>query len=1216
MEPLNVDLLTQSLNFHGQQLQKVWEAERGEQDLTKQNVKDLNFQVYGQRQKYLSFQDRGKRLKLQQFIVKKANHLFSQDLFPTRAVEPSAITEDMHAIMPSFETYLNVDKQSRLKYFFETISIGNLILGTIVSKTQSGMMLKVLCTVGADASVRYVADINVKAFCPVANVIPAIDRKGVTRSYMMNDSVCCEILEVIPDTDKMVCGMKGVTRQPNDPEHRPALGLIGADDFPLVYKKALEHKGESFEAVLEKSVGFNNPNNISYLSEVMGINSQLTFMTGLAGRFPETEYSHELRQVQASKWAYRNVADGIDHFKAGRHSEAFQCLNKALSIDPKNVEGLVARGALYANSGNFQKAIEDFETALKLNPSHANARKYMGETLVALGRSYEEENKVEEARKAYQSCLSIIPFHEEAQNSLEFLKNKTQNSKNLIEPSDLLLPNLNNTSTTATSSTTKPSDVNDTLKQLLKTEDEDKKKKKKKGKKRKNRRRSSSTSSSSSSGSNESSSSSSSSSSDSSSSSGDSDFKKRKKHRSRSNRREKQNSLSPLSKRMALMDPTHDTSASYQFNKPAVTSSFDFSFEQPTEPSKSGQDEYESKVRAFLEQTKGDSDYEDKVRKFLEESARWKKDKKTDDNKKKKKKKDKKAKKESKKKRKEKKLKRKHFVLDDLEDLENKKLRDALKKELGIKEKRNKRHGLNSDDEDYLLQKAGYSKRFLESLPDLEELESKLNAYYALEKESKRVDFSEGSKRSMAMDSPSPSREQKARQAVAEATATASASGGPTKWKMQIGNATSGSSRFKKKPEREDYSDEQILDKRMGKINSEVHEDSNSKKVAPPPPSSGEKSIATKKAGVTKEISASLKKEIEMASKKIKLPPIMPMQPKPLVPPGQVVLDKFGNFRLLSPATRMQTERSDDLPPLPPGAPPKDSFSGNRKPPEPPGRPRSGSRSSRRSRSRSRRKYSRSRSSSASRSRSRSYRSRSRSYYSRSRSRSGSYYSRSRSRSRSYSGERRRYRRGGGGFRGGRYGDRGTYYKPRLPPRGGSYNRGRGNYYRDSRDGYRDYRGRGRPYNRGGNRRPRGRFGRGGYRDYRDRRYDRSRSRDRSRSLSGSRDRESTDTMRKVNAEKDKINKYLDNDGEPIRHEGPLSEGEDRDDYTTEKYGDRESYDGKWGEKGGAGENGDKHKSIPNETNLEEMDKFLDKAKKDKKEEMLERNKEFLKDKS
>lgn len=64
------------------------------------------------------------------------------------------------------------------------------------------------------------------------------------------------------------------------------------------------------------------------------------------GRFPETEYATELRNVQAAKWAFRSVADGIEHFKSGRMTEAFQCLNKALSIDANNIEGLVARGAL------------------------------------------------------------------------------------------------------------------------------------------------------------------------------------------------------------------------------------------------------------------------------------------------------------------------------------------------------------------------------------------------------------------------------------------------------------------------------------------------------------------------------------------------------------------------------------------------------------------------------------------------------------------------------------------------------------------------------------------------------------------------------------------------------------------------------------------------------------------------------------------------------
>lgn len=137
-----------------------------------------------------------------------------------------------------------------------------------------------------------------------------------------------------------------------------------------------------------------------------------------------------------------SVADGIEHFKEGRHSEAFQCLNKALSIDPRNVEGLVARGALYANSGSFKKAVDDFETALKLNAGHTNARKYMGETLVALGRSYEEVNNFDEAINAYQACLNIIPGHEEARNSLDFLWTKTAIEKNPYETNKLTLPGM------------------------------------------------------------------------------------------------------------------------------------------------------------------------------------------------------------------------------------------------------------------------------------------------------------------------------------------------------------------------------------------------------------------------------------------------------------------------------------------------------------------------------------------------------------------------------------------------------------------------------------------------------------------------------------------------------------------------------------------------------------------------------------------------------
>lgn len=70
----------------------------------------------------------------------------------------------------------------------------------------------------------------------MANIVPAVDKKGVSRSYMMNDYVCCEVLEIIADADKVVCGMKGTTQKPGDPEPHPALGLISTEDFPIVYK--------------------------------------------------------------------------------------------------------------------------------------------------------------------------------------------------------------------------------------------------------------------------------------------------------------------------------------------------------------------------------------------------------------------------------------------------------------------------------------------------------------------------------------------------------------------------------------------------------------------------------------------------------------------------------------------------------------------------------------------------------------------------------------------------------------------------------------------------------------------------------------------------------------------------------------------------------------------------------------------------------------------
>lgn len=85
-------------------------------------------------------------------------------------------------------------------------------------------------------------------------------------------------------------------------------------------------------------------------------------------------------------------------------------------------------------------------------------------------------------------------------------------------------------------------------------------------------------------------------------------------------------------------------------------------------------------VRKFIEMTRDDDDYEEKVRKFVAEAAKYQRERKNSekDAKKKKRKEDKKAKKDSKKKRKKEKHSKKKDKLG-LDEIENKKLREALK---------------------------------------------------------------------------------------------------------------------------------------------------------------------------------------------------------------------------------------------------------------------------------------------------------------------------------------------------------------------------------------------------------------------------------------------------------------------------------------------------------------------------------------------------------
>ncbi|KAK2538378.1 Ttc14 [Columba guinea] len=185
------------------------------------------------------------------------------------------------------------------------------------------------------------------------------------------------------------------------------LGVITSDDFPLHHKRSMEvaNTGETFEEVLHRSPGFANPSIVEYLAEKLGLS--------------ETNPPSLLRSLQI-------VKAGVDYFKVGRHVEAMNEYNKALEIDPQNVEALVARGALYATKGSLNKAIGDFEIALENCPTHRNARKYLCQTLVERGGQLEEEDKLVNAESYYKKALSLDETFQEAEEALTKLRKHMQ----------------------------------------------------------------------------------------------------------------------------------------------------------------------------------------------------------------------------------------------------------------------------------------------------------------------------------------------------------------------------------------------------------------------------------------------------------------------------------------------------------------------------------------------------------------------------------------------------------------------------------------------------------------------------------------------------------------------------------------------------------------------------------------------------------------------
>uniref|UniRef100_A0A673J311 Tetratricopeptide repeat protein 14-like n=1 Tax=Sinocyclocheilus rhinocerous TaxID=307959 RepID=A0A673J311_9TELE len=419
------DLLRQSVSYHGENLLLLLKCEQSENPDFKRVAADLS-KTLNQRDK-----EEGSPV-LEQFIARKADLLFAPSWkTSTPADERLEESGEAHAVMPPLEQFMEVCFEERRELFYRDVERGDVVIGKINSVRDFGLFVTLLCTAGG-----LERDID-SALCPLRCVPSTGNHDDPLSYYQIGDLLRAGVKGIDRYHEKLTLSLYSSSLPPH--VDKVKLGVISKEDLPLHYtrgEKVTTDSSQTYEKLLESSLGLSNPLNVDYLLGKLGISDTQTpsLMRGLQSKhFKEDDFATAIRKKQSVSWALKCVKAGVGHFKSRRYVEAMNEYNKALEIDTNNVEALVARGALYATKGSLMKAIDDFELALENCPTHRNAKKYLCQTLVERGGQLEEEEKLVTAEGLYKRAIVLDNTFQGAAEALAKLQLRIQKSLELKE---------------------------------------------------------------------------------------------------------------------------------------------------------------------------------------------------------------------------------------------------------------------------------------------------------------------------------------------------------------------------------------------------------------------------------------------------------------------------------------------------------------------------------------------------------------------------------------------------------------------------------------------------------------------------------------------------------------------------------------------------------------------------------------------------------------
>ena len=96
------------------------------------------------------------------------------------------------------------------------------------------------------------------------------------------------------------------------------------------------------------------------------------------------------------------IMDGASNLNTGKPEKALEDFNRAIKIDPKIAAGYLGRANTLNVMGRYEESIEDYDRTIEINPKLANA-------FVNRGSAYSHLGQYEKAIADYEKGLELDP---------------------------------------------------------------------------------------------------------------------------------------------------------------------------------------------------------------------------------------------------------------------------------------------------------------------------------------------------------------------------------------------------------------------------------------------------------------------------------------------------------------------------------------------------------------------------------------------------------------------------------------------------------------------------------------------------------------------------------------------------------------------------------------------------------------------------------------